>query len=337
MRYVLLAFLLVGCNAPTDAPSGTAKSPSLCRGAYSTRDAQGNLRKFNEYSINGQCFTDNVALTRWEATSESRRKAGVSCVPQAFTSRTLVSANNFYAYRDGKVYLDLNASTGEYRKLTFAEGKDGKQVFSRLQGCFYVRHDATYGDQILLDVLNMATSQQFDPMEIFTYTTTATTMEMSRFDSSGDWDYRFCPADSTPWGYCDLLRNGNEMYFPNLSPAQQASVLAEALLIRKQFNYSTVSTSVFNNLWSKPEQTRTEEPQENYKYVVASIVDTPSYIDQAWASFVRGTRPTMPDVTSSQMPYICYDAHRTVTLIDGSTSRINGEVCYVDGQYVFTQ
>lgn len=335
MRYVLLALLLVGCNAPSGPGTGTGGGVPSCRGTYYDRDSQGNLKKYNQFYLNGKCLTDNMALSQWESSTEYRRIHNVSCTPQAFTSRSLVSDNNFYTYRNGKIYIDLNASTGEYRRLTLAEGKDGKQVYTRLQGCFYVRHDATYGDQLLLDSINVASSQNFDPMEIFTYTTTATTMEMSRFDDSSDWDYRNCPTLDTPFGFCDLLRNGNDMYFPVLTLAQQASVLAEALLIRKEFNYSVVTTATFNSLWNNPN--RTEETREDYKYATASIVDTPRYIDQAWADFVRGSRPTMPDITSSRMPPICYPSHRTVTLADGTTARINGEVCYVDGQYVFTQ
>jgi hypothetical protein len=321
MRYLvlLLALFAVGCGAP-------------CKGLYTERDSAGNLKKFNEYrGDNGQCMKDSVALSQWESSSELRLKRGVSCAPQPqFASRALVSANNFYTYRDGKVYLEFNSSTGEYRKLTVAEGKKGQQVFSRIQDCFYER-----SGQILLDTRNAASSQYVDLPEVFTYTATATTLEMVRFDDSADWDYRFCPYLDTPWGFCDLLRNGNDMFFPTLTPAQQASTLADAILIRRQFNWSTVSN--FSTVWASAESSMVEVAREDYKYAVQAIVDTPRYIDQAWMEFVRNERPTMPDTTSNRIPPICYPGKRDVTLPDGSTATIYGEICYVDGVYEFTQ
>lgn len=322
MRYLLFLLIpfLYGCGAP-------------CKGVYTERDSSGNLKKFNEYrGDNGQCMKDSVALSQWEASSELRSRRGVSCEPQAISSRALVSSNNFYSYRDGKIYLELNSSTGEYRKLTLAEGKDGSAVFSRLQGCFYER-----GGQILLDTTNSASSQHFDPMEIFTYTDSGSTMEMVRFDDSSDWDYRFCPYLDTPWGFCDLLRNGNEMFFPVLNAGQQAALLAEAVLIRRQFNYSVTSLSNFSTVWASAESSRAEAAREDYKYAVQAVVDEPRYISQAWAQYVRGDRPVMPDTTSNRIPQICYPGKRDVTLPDGSTATIYGEICYVDGQYVFTQ
>ena len=337
MRYLMLAFLLVGCNAPT-SPATNNQDPKACRGVYSTRDAQGDLHKWNEYSISGQCFTDNMALTQWETTTEHRRIHNVHCTPQSLTT-TLVSANNYYDFRNGRIYLDLNGSTGEYRRITLAEGKDGKQVYTRLQGCFYVRNDATFGQQLLLDAIDTASSQAADFMEIFTYTTTATTLESVRFDDSGDWDYRNCPYLDTPWGYCDLLKqNGNIMYFPNnLTAAQQASLLAEAILIRRQFNYATVSSSSFESVWSNPGLGRVEESREDYKYATAAIVDIPNFIDQAYAAFIRGERPTLPDISSLRIALICYDGKRNVILNDGSSSTIFGQICYENNQYTFIQ
>ena len=334
MRYLICLLALTGCNAPSD-PAVTSISSAQCRGAYSTRDAQGDLHKWNEYAFNGQCFTDNIALTRWESTTEHRRIHNVHCTPQGLTT-TLVSANNYYSYRDGRIYLDLNGSTGEYRRITLAEGKDGKQVYTRLQGCFYVRNDATAGQQLLLDTIDTASSQAADFMEIFTYTTTATTLESVRFDDSGDWDFKFCPLD-TPWGYCDLLRNGNIMFFSILTAAQQASLLAEAILIRRQFNYATVPSSSFESVWSNPGLGRVEEVREDYKYATAAIVDTPYYIDESWANFLRGERPIMPDVASNRIPLICYDGKRSVILNDGSSSTIFGQICYENNQYTFIQ
>lgn len=302
-----------------------------CRGTYTERDSAGNLKKFNEHLQGGQCVKDNVALSRWESSSEARRKKNVKCKPQPqFASRTLASEGNFYSYRDGRIFLDLNSQTGEYTKLTLADGKNGEQIFSRLVGCFYERNS-----QILLDVIDVASSQYFDPMEIFTYTAIGSNFDMVRFDDSKDWDYRFCPYLNVPWGFCDLLKNGNEMFFPNLTPAEQSSLLSDALLIRKQFNYRVVASSTMTNAYNAAVAGRKETVAEDYQYAVASIVDTPRYLDQAWAEYVRGTRPIMPDITSSTMPPVCYSGKKNVTNSDGSSGSIYGQICYVDGQYTF--
>lgn len=302
-----------------------------CRGIYTERDAYGTLKRFNEYAgPDGQCMTDTLALTRWQSSLEDRTKKGVTCTPQQF-SATLISNNNFYSYRDGKVLLDLDPS-GTYRKLTLTVNKSGQPVFTRLEGCFYER-----SGQLLLDTEDVASSQYFDPMEIFSYTATSTTVDMVRFDDSQGWDYRYCPYLDTPWGFCDLLRNGNEMYFPNLTPAQEASTLNEALLIRKQFNYDIIDKGTFNSVWDQVENTGAEVTREEYKYAISTIVDTPRYIDEAWSDYVKGNRPIMPDLTSSTMPPVCYPSRQSVTLSNGNKGFIQGEACYVDGQYTFVQ
>jgi len=335
----------MGCSKDTKQTDNPNNSTS-CRGVYYTRDGQGNLHKFNEWfnKTADACYTDNLPLSQWEKTSEAWDKKQIQCVPQPqFSSRSLVSANNYYQYRDGKSYLDLDSSTGVYRRLVIGEGKDGTPVFTRLQGCFYQRTgtgiDASFGSQILLDtdITKVKTSEYFDPMEIFSYTETSTSMEMVRFDSSSDWDFKFCPDSLTPWGYCDLMRNGNIYYYPVLTSAQQSSMLNEALLIRKQFNFTTISKSDFENVWSNTEETHTEVGRNDWKYMVNGLVDTPMWIDQAWREYVQGLRPYMPDVNSNQMPPICYEGKREVLLNDGTTAWLSGEICYEDGQYNFIQ
>lgn len=347
MASVLISILFVGgatgCSKENASPAEAPGSVS-CRGIYYERDAQGTLKKFNEWYNKSAdaCYTDNLPLSQWEKTSEAWEKKQIQCVPQTqFNSRSLVSANNYYQYRDGKSYLDFDSSTGIYRRLVVGEGKDGSPVFTRLQGCFYQRTgqgvDAIFGSQILLDteITKVKTSEYFDPMEIFSYTETANSVEMVRFDSSGDWDFKFCPELSTPWGYCDLLRNGNIFYYPVLTAAEMNSLLNEALLIRRQFNFNTISKSTFEDLWSNTEKTHKEIGRNDWKYMVNGLVDTPLYIDQAWREYVQGLRPHMPDVNSSQIPPICYEGKREVTLGDGTTAVLDGEICYEDGEYTF--
>lgn len=334
--------LLAGC-AKT-APTSTAVSGLSCKGIYMVTDSQGNLKKYNQYEREGQCWTDNLPLSQFEKTQQAWNKNHVTCVPQpGFASRTVIAANNYYQYRDNKALIDFNAQTGVYRRLTLGEDANGNQTYSKLQGCFYQRTgagvDASYGKQLLLDtdVAKLATSQSVDLWEIFSYTETATDLNMVRFDDSVDWDYRFCSGVKMPWQYCTLIRNGNDMFFPILSAADQTSLLNEAILIRKQFNYVTTTTGSFNNLWNNADATRKEKVQEDLLYDVIQNVDTPRYVDQAWKSYVMGSRPTMPDITSSRVPPICYSGSKSVTLADGSTGKVYGQICYVNGAYTFTQ
>lgn len=352
---------LIGCSEGATPTDDTSTSMS-CRGIYYTRDRQGTLHKFNEWfnkSVNA-CYTDNLELSRWEETSEKWDKNKVQCKPQPqFNSRSLVSANNYYQYRNGKDFLDLDASTGIFRRLTIGEddddtsetGLDGITTFKRWQGCFYQRTaqgiDAIYGHQILLDgdSSKIKTSEPFNPMEIFSYTESATSIEMVRFDSSNDWDWKFCPESSTPWGYCNLLRNGNIWFFPVLSAAEQADLLAQALLIRRQFNFNLISKSDFENVWTNAEKTHKEiglfkentTHIWNFKYMVNGLPDTPMFVDQAWRDYIKGLRPQMPDLSSIQILPICYEGKREVILNNGSLAWINGEICYENGNYVFTE
>lgn len=347
MAGVILTIILIsGVISCSKETKTTEKGPAVlsCRGIYYERDKSGELKKFNEwYNTSADaCYTDNLPLSQWEKTSEAWNKKQIQCVPQPqFNSRSLISANNYYQYRDGKSYLDLDSSTGIYRRLVIGEGKNGESVFTRLQGCFYQRTgqgvDAVYGSQILLDtdVSKVKTSEYFDPMEIFSYTETSNSIEMVRFDSSGDWDFKFCPELSTPWGYCDLLRNGNIYYYPVLTSIEMDSLLNEALLIRRQFNFNTISKSDFESLWSDTEKSHKEVGRNEWKYMVNGLVDTPLYIDQAWREYVQGLRPRMPDVNSSQIPPICYEGKRKVTLEDGTSATLYGEICYEDGVYIF--
>lgn len=342
---VIICAAAIGCSKSNDQQAIGAVLKT-CRGVYYTRDTQGSLKKFNEYfnSSANACYTDNMALNHWETTSEAWDKNKVTCVPQPqFQSRSLISANNYFSYRDARSFLDLDSATGVFRRIVIADGNDGNPTFSRLQGCFYQRTgqgiDVVYGNQILLDteITKVKSTEYFDPMEIFSYVEMANSVEMVRFDSSSDWNYKFCPELSTPWGYCDLLRNGNMMFYPTLTASQMNSLLTEALLIRKQFNFTTITKSQFENIWSATEKTHHEIGRTDWMYMVNGIVDTPYYIDQAWRDYVRGSRPFMPDAKSTQLKPLCYNGKREVALEDGTKGYVYGEICYQDGKYEFTQ
>lgn len=345
MRIILLlsTFVLLLSTACGKKGGESAGNKGLsCKGIYYERDSAGTLKKYNQYELNGQCYTDNLPLSQFEKTDEKWKKNNVQCTPQpSFPSRTVVAASNFYDYRDGKAYLDFDSSTGVYRRIILAEDKQGKPVYARLKGCFYQRTgtgiDAAFGSQLLLDtdINKVVSSQNFDPMEIFSYTESGADLQMLRFDDTADYDFRNCPYLNTPWKFCELLRDGNEMFFPVLPLADQTALTQEAIIISKQFNWTNSSKSTFDSLWDSKD--RTEAMREDYKYDVIHIVDTPRYIDQAWRDYLMGNRPTMPNVNSQTQLNVCYQGSKNVTLADGSTGKIYGEICYDNGVYTFTQ
>ena len=301
-----------------------------CRGIFYKDNPDGTRSKFNEYQpVNSrECFTDNIPLSNSEKTMQDRRQKGITCPPTG-TRKTLISAKNFYDYRDGKVLLDLGAD-GTYRRIIYGEDKKSNQTFATLIGCWYQREN-----QVLLDSDHVAGTEVFNPMEIFTVTEAPGLYSMFRFDSSSDWSYQFCPYLDSPWRFCTLLRNGNDFFWPTgLTPSQKADLTKEALLMRKLYNYTDFPIEIFNKQWESPQGI--ELGRSDLKYAVVHIPDTPRYIDQAWRDFIKGDRPTMPDLTSEQTPPVCYVSYKTVTLDDGSSSRIKGEACYVNGVYIWT-
>ena len=271
------------------------------------------------------------ASTQWDQSGALRARKGVTCVPQGL-SKTLVAQNNYYSYRDGRQYLDLDGSTGTFRRLTIAEGKNGERVVTRLQGCFYVRSDATNGNQLLLDTIYAQSDQYFDPIEAFTYTMTGTALNMVRQDDSSAWSYMECPILDTPDTYCANLRDGNIFYFPVFSPAQQAAFLAEAILIRRTFNNDIISRSVFNSVWAQGGKVAV---REEYLYAVQAIFDTPRFVDQALFAYVRFQSNIFPNLSSNTIPPLCYPSTQDITYADGSTGKVYGEACYSAGAYTF--
>lgn len=335
---VALLFLLVGCKSEEKSVSSTALS---CKGIYYER-VSGELKKFNQYEQGGRCLTDNLLLSRYETTQEKWVKADVRCTPQpGFASRTLVAANNYYDFRDNKAFLDFNSATGIYRRIIKTQDRNGREIITKLQGCYYERTgegvDSSFGQQILLDtdVNKIITSQYFDPMEIFRVTASGPNVNMIRFDDTRDYSYVFCPILNTPWKFCEKLRDGNDMYFPVLPIADQTDLTNEAIIISKEFNWTTSSKSQFETSWN--DIVTPESMREDYIYDLIHIPDTPRYISDSWREYVMGTRPFMPNVNSNTTPNICYKGSKTITMADGSTGKIFGEVCLVNSQYIFTQ
>ena len=256
---------------------------------------------------------------------------------------TLTSSNNYYTYRDGRILLDLDASTGIYRRIELGQNSDGSIAFSRNEGCFYWRTgtgvDASLGTQLLLDndVPRWASSGLFQALEIFRVDTVDSIVSMTRFDNTSGWNYAFCPYMSVPDTYCAGLDNGNIFYYPPLTADQQVQLLAEAILIRTQFNYVSSSRADFENQWAQIDSSLTETSSDAFLYIVVGSADVPLFIDQAWHNYLTRARTHMPDVTSNKMRYICYPGSESVTLTNGSLGRIFGEICYTSGVYSFTQ
>jgi len=345
MRYFYLAlFLILGACAKTDGTTA-AQAPAACRGIYFVDDVYGH-HKYNEFfSTNfNSCATKSVGLTNWEETSLKFTQGLVTCTPQTgINSQSLVAANNFYAYRDGKAMIDLDSSTGIYRKLLIGSDADGKALFSKTMGCFYQRTgqgpDASFGNQLLLDAetQHWASSESTDALQIYNYTISGPNVLMNRFDATADWSYQFCLILDTPDEYCAARRNGNIMFEPDLSLAQTRLLEAEAILIRTKYNWTLMPTADFNTTWNTIESTRTESQQAAWIYTIIPFPDVPPFTYAAWRSYLMGKSSRMPVVTSSGVLPICYPGSQNVTLAGGTTGKVYGEICYTNGVYTFTQ
>jgi hypothetical protein len=352
-QYVLLfaITLLCSCNdGKNQGSNGESPAPSSCKGVFYERDSYGELKKFNQFWQADQqtCLTDKIALTKFENSTELRRKRNVACVPQpTFPSMALKASGNYYDYRNDRMFLDFDAVNGTFRRLTIGEDKNGNTVFQRDVSCFYVREDhetepvnpRDYGKQLLLDFSNFpASSASFVPNEIFKYDAdNVGNWYFTRYDDVADWSYTFCP-ESTPWNFCSELRNGNLYYYPILNLATQAKLLIEAKLIRTQFNFVQISQGDFESLWKHHDKnTKEVEQGGDWRFYTNSIVDASKFFDYDWRLYLMNQRYSMPDAFSPALPLVCYASSKFVTLTDGSVSKIYGETCIQNGVYTFVQ
>lgn len=354
MRWYLFipaALLLCSCDDEKKPTSTDAATPSSCKGIYTIRDSAGDLQKYNQYWQNDQkaCLTDKIALTNFEKSSELRRKHNVTCTPQpSFPSMTLKSSGNYYAYRNDRYYLDLDSSTGIFRRITLGEDNSGNVVYQRDISCFYARTDhetepvnpKDYGSQILLDFSSFpASSADFVPNEIFKYTTDSNgNWYFTRYDDVADWSFAYCPT-STPYDFCTERRNGNLYFEPVLDTATQASLLIEAKLIRTQFNFAQSNRTEFEMLWDSLDKNGKEVQQGgDWRYYTSHFVDSPKLFDFNWRRYLMGFDFTMPDIsTAPQLPPVCYSGSQVVALSGGGSGRVYGQICFVNGVYSFTQ
>jgi hypothetical protein len=349
---IVVAGFFAACSNGQNQSSGGAPTAQLCQGVYYSRDAQGNLQKFNQFWQSDQqtCLTDKIALTNYEASTETRRKQNVTCVPQAtFPTMALKAAANYYLYRNDRYYLDFDGSTGIFRRLTLGEDQNGNVVFQRDRSCFYARTDQetesvdpqNYGQQLLLDFSNFpASSADFVPNEIFNYISDSNgNWYFTRYDDVADWDYSFCPEITTPYANCTAMRNGNLYYYPTLDAATQTALAVEAKLIRTQFNFTQMTKSDFQSLWDSLDQTGKELQQGgDWRYFTNPVVDAPKLFDYDWRRYLMRLESTMPDVAAPpQLPPVCYSGSQTVNLAGGGTGRVYGQICFSNGVYTFIQ
>ena len=94
----------------------------------------------------------------------------------------------------------------------------------------------------------------------------------------------------------------------------------------------------FESLWAYHEKNNTEIGiGGDWKYHTQHVPDIVWYLDRSWRDYLIGNRPAMPDVYMPSIPQVCYSGSQNVTLANGNTGRVYGEVCYVNGTYIFTQ
>lgn len=355
---LFMIFLMVlSCNEDTEVTSRPTNQKE-CRGEWNTTDSQGNLKKYKETwnSYAKECFRENIPLSQWEKSLEKRKKHDVQCTPQVdIPNLWLRSSNNYYSYRNNRIFLELDASTGEARKLIVGELDNGEKSFKREIFCFYIRTDIenepvnphNYGDMILFDSELGASSRSFHPMEIYNYETLPNGFSLTMMNNNHGVGWTWCPTRKTPWGFCDELRNGNIMFYPDDPDATtQDKLLAAAKLIRSEYNFIEITQKDFESVWKETVsndiiEVGTQDYIEyggTWKYMVTTIFDEPLFIGRAWREYLRGDRPYMPDVagaSSMGMPYVCYQTKKEVTLDSGERAFIDGEACYEDGVYKF--
>lgn len=347
-----ITLLSIGCKKE-ESPTGQEENLISCRGPYLDNDSQGAPRMINEYYAEWAkvCIKDNMITPRWFTSVFEREKKKIKCSPQSvFPSMSLKASGNYYKYRDDRVYLDLNAETGEFRRIILEENKEGKVIFQRQMGCYYLREDfetepvnpKDYGTQLLLDLADSSSSVILTPLEIFKINQSDFDhFEMWRFDDNSDVGWTFC-SEHTPTEYCTELRNGNIFYYPNnLSDEVKTKLKSQAILMRSEFNFIKVSSEEFEDLWNRLEDDFLEKGlniygQENLSiYTTVFTVDEPRFTSAWWRSYLREEVDYMPDVDSSQTIRICYPASKKEFLPNGDWVIIRGKACYEDGEYFF--
>lgn len=354
---ILILLVVSGCK--TESGSSEAVATNSCKGIWEEADSSGLVRKrYTQYPSSMGCLTDPLPLTQWETSLNKRFDTQVKCTPQTdLPSMWLRSANGYYTYRNSRIFINLDATTGEARRLILGEMPDGKPSFTRQVFCYYLRTDAEtepvdptdYKKMLLFDLELGAASNLFRPMEIYNYENIGNDFLLTMMSDNTGVDWTWCPT-TTPVGFCDYMRNGNDMYYPPAPDATtQAQLKAAALLIRNEHSYIKITEDEFNSKWNSTTSSAIEAGTSAYidaggkwKYLLSPFFDEPFDIGRAWRSYLRRDPlwPFMPDVawaSTRGMPFVCYSAQKEITYNDGSKGIVEGETCYdQDGVYTFT-
>jgi hypothetical protein len=312
-------------------------------------DGIGVYKKYRYYKLkdSDSCIKQEVQLSYFEKSLRKRARLNIQCTPQTFINEEvyLAAANNYYEYRNDRLFFHINPFTGIYQRISYGEDEEGNILHNKEEGCWYIREDredelwgaVDYGIQIYFERPKSASSNLSKPNEIYRITRMDNDWHMTSFDETREWTYAFCPYLSSSWGFCDLLRNGNFMFDSNISDIQKDQLLAEALLIRTQYNFVKMPREEFEDKWDQSMNYTGEEPQIDFKYKVTYSPDAQFYTEQAWIDYIKGDRPYMPDTNIIVQRPVCYKGFKRVILDDGSSSLIRGEICYIDGEYNFTE
>lgn len=356
---LILGLALVGCGKAGQQSSST--SGAQCRGVYYEHNPISHeLVKYNEtYNASiGSCLAQSIPVTNYEKTLDDRERKNVHCKPQhGLPSMTLKADGEYYAPRNGNYYIDLNAATGEYRMLSVGTFQDGREVIERKLGCYYLRTDVetepinprNYGSMIMFDQENSAKSNIAAYADIYTYSDTGVGFQL--VDPSpafrGDWgDGTFCPFQSVPDGYCDLLKNGNNFFLPLLNAGQQAYLANEAMLIRSTYSFVKIPKAQLDVLWASYEGrigTSLDETAEvidepyssQWNYRINFYTDMSDKTSDSWIAYMKGQRSTMPDLGSPATTPVCFVGWQSVTTGAGASANVLGQICYSEGVYTF--
>ncbi len=319
-------------------------------GETSESDEIGVVRRYEFYKTQNSeiCKRGQIPLSRFEQGIRRRAEKNIKCVPQTeLTSEVyLKSSNNYYHYRNDNYYLHLDPSTGAFRRIILGEDKNGNPAHMKEIGCFWTRQDyeseiwgpQDYGLQILIDQSNAATSNNTKSLEIYKITNNDTDWTFLSLNETQTWDESFCPFGSTPWGFCDFLRNGNILFAPKgLTLSQKNDLLKQAVLIRSYYVFSEIRQNEFHISWTKALTYEGEMAEVDFKYKITFGQDVPLNTINARVDYIKDLRPMMPEKGTSDQKLYCYDGFREVPLDDGTKSYIWGEICFEDGNYSFTQ
>lgn len=308
MKYLIIVILFTSCKSHMTPEQRLAADKSACTPISYEYDEYGLKNKWKQRwnEFHETCYKEKINLTRFESGIRDRAKKNISCNPQADLpkSLSLKAHQNYYNYRDDKLWLHLNSDTGEYKRIFIGKDEHDQDVYGLEVGCFFTREDKEieplgdkeYGLQIYLDQKKSASSNLTRNNEVYRVYQDGNQWSFVSFDQVDNWSYMFCPHFETPWGFCDLLRRMKTSNY-YLDQRIKDSIKDEAILIRTHLDFIEVSADEFEDKWRKV-QLNAELPQLAYKYRLTFCCDSPESIEHQWISYIKNERPFMPEVNA---------------------------------------